>query len=626
MVQPQQTPTRHQTGRHKHRKRLWMEQLEDRRMLAVIMVDTDQDVIDDNDNLTSLREAILVANTVPGPDEIVFDFGHDGPATILLEQGELEITDALTITGDGPDLLTIDAEEQSRILNITTESGDFAIVGMTLTGGRTTGDNVDADDTTFSGGAIRSLSAGDLSVLNSVISGNAVVGSKTEGGGVYTEGHLTLNSSTVSGNSAERGGGGVHATGDVTVASSMISGNSATYKYGGGVLSEVGDVTDTGSTGSWKSVCSCGSGGGIRTTGNVMVIGSTISGNAAAGGVASGGGISGESVTVTSSTISGNSAGGYGGGISGENVTVTSSTIFGNSEGRNGCSSSRHGSGGIWSADQLTIKNAVVAGNTFDFDGSAANVSTGSGALTVQFSLIGDNTSTNLAEAPLGAPDANGNLIGGPVNGLIDPQLGPLADNGGSTFTHALLPASPALDVGDPAFAPPPIVDQRGSPRVTDGDADGVARIDMGAFEVLRGDVNGDGEVNGLDVDPFVDVLLNGPSSATADMNADGSVNGLDVDSFVTTVVGGDGQPSVPLDATSISPTTERSSSRLLPARHVHDGDDHSQLIHHRAVERVMGRRLRMHRSLQKDVVHQVMGDWQSTVERAFGDGADWTG
>ena len=52
----------------------------------------------------------------------------------------------------------------------------------------------------------------------------------------------------------------------------------------------------------------------------------------------------------------------------------------------------------------------------------------------------------------------------------------------------------------------------------------------MGAFEVLRGDVNGDGEVNGLDVDPFVDVLLNGPPSATADMNADGSVNGLDVD------------------------------------------------------------------------------------------------
>jgi pimeloyl-ACP methyl ester carboxylesterase len=53
------------------------------------------------------------------------------------------------------------------------------------------------------------------------------------------------------------------------------------------------------------------------------------------------------------------------------------------------------------------------------------------------------------------------------------------------------------------------------------------------------GDVNGDGEVNGLDVDPFVDVLLNGPYQAKADMNKDGEVNGLDVDPFVAAVVGG---------------------------------------------------------------------------------------
>jgi hypothetical protein len=52
-------------------------------------------------------------------------------------------------------------------------------------------------------------------------------------------------------------------------------------------------------------------------------------------------------------------------------------------------------------------------------------------------------------------------------------------------------------------------------------------------------DVNGDGEVNGLDVDPFVDVMLNGPYQAKADTNADGEVNGLDVDPFVAAVVGG---------------------------------------------------------------------------------------
>jgi hypothetical protein len=55
----------------------------------------------------------------------------------------------------------------------------------------------------------------------------------------------------------------------------------------------------------------------------------------------------------------------------------------------------------------------------------------------------------------------------------------------------------------------------------------------------LLGDVNLDGEVNGLDVDPFVDVLLTGPYPPEADMNEDQVVNGLDVDPFVVAVVGG---------------------------------------------------------------------------------------
>ena len=56
--------------------------------------------------------------------------------------------------------------------------------------------------------------------------------------------------------------------------------------------------------------------------------------------------------------------------------------------------------------------------------------------------------------------------------------------------------------------------------------------------EPVLGDSNLDGEVNGLDVDPFVDVLLNGPYQLEADMNEDDVVNGLDVDLFVAAVVG----------------------------------------------------------------------------------------
>jgi hypothetical protein len=64
-----------------------------------------------------------------------------------------------------------------------------------------------------------------------------------------------------------------------------------------------------------------------------------------------------------------------------------------------------------------------------------------------------------------------------------DPMLGPLQDNGGPTFTHALLPGSPAIDTGDPNFTPPPLLDQRGLgfDRVVNG------RIDIGSFEVQAG-------------------------------------------------------------------------------------------------------------------------------------------
>ena len=99
-------------------RRLHVEPLEERRLLAMITVDTELDSVDVGDGLTSLREAIAATNTMPGPDEIVFNFGHDGPATILLMQGELQITEAVTITGDGPDLLTIDGQHQSRIIKL----------------------------------------------------------------------------------------------------------------------------------------------------------------------------------------------------------------------------------------------------------------------------------------------------------------------------------------------------------------------------------------------------------------------------------------------------------------------------------------------------------------------------
>ena len=63
----------------------------------------------------------------------------------------------------------------------------------------------------------------------------------------------------------------------------------------------------------------------------------------------------------------------------------------------------------------------------------------------------------------------------------IDPLLGPLKANGGSTMTQSLLPGSPAIDAGDNSGAP--ATDQRGSPRLADGNDDGIDVIDMGGVD-----------------------------------------------------------------------------------------------------------------------------------------------
>src|SRR5205814_2506632 len=80
--------------------------------------------------------------------------------------------------------------------------------------------------------------------------------------------------------------------------------------------------------------------------------------------------------------------------------------------------------------------------------------------------------------------DNGGGFLTGPGDQTnTDPLLGPLQNNGGPTFTHALLPGSPAIEAGDPSFTPPPYYDQRGPVfwRVRND------RIDVGSFEVQQG-------------------------------------------------------------------------------------------------------------------------------------------
>ncbi len=107
--------------RHTRGRKLRFENCEDRRMLATFTVNVDYDAtapFDFTDNDVSLREAIERANNVsPGPDTINFAASLDGQ-TILLTNGEMLITESLTINGLGRDDLTIDAQGNSQIFEI----------------------------------------------------------------------------------------------------------------------------------------------------------------------------------------------------------------------------------------------------------------------------------------------------------------------------------------------------------------------------------------------------------------------------------------------------------------------------------------------------------------------------
>ena len=120
----------------------------------------------------------------------------------------------------------------------------------------------------------------------------------------------------------------------------------------------------------------------------------------------------------------------------------------------------------------LSISGSIIAGNTAAGGSPDLRPDPDSVAManSVSYSLIGDTSGSGITGAT-----GTGNLLN------VNPLLGPLADNGGPTKTHALLPGSPALDAGDPAITTG--VDQRGLPRVVDGDAVSGARIDIGAFE-----------------------------------------------------------------------------------------------------------------------------------------------
>jgi CSLREA domain-containing protein len=404
----------------------------------------------------SLREAIIAANSSAGPDTIVLPAGiyylkRPGANENAAQNGDLDVTGALTITGALSNTTIIDIEKRDRV---------FEVLGAKVTIANVTIRHGDAG--TDAGGGIRNT--GTLTLTASIVSDNS---SNNAGGGIANAGTLIVSSSIISGNitstSAASVGGGVLNSGVFTATNSLFFNNKA-QGDGGGIYNanspqsivSLKRVTISGNAADSTHIHS-GNGGGIANYGVVMVTNSILNGNTAESGGAV---VSQGALNAVGSTLSGNTAT-FGGGItSSDLLTLTNSTISGNSALENG--------GGIATIGTVDLNNVTIATNTADSDsngsGEGGGVRNINGTVNLRNTLLAGNTDRggetpecvgtltsqdyNLVLQPTGCT-----IVGSAAHNIVgqDPLLGPLQQNGGPTPTRALLQHSPAIDAGNPA-------------------------------------------------------------------------------------------------------------------------------------------------------------------------------
>ena len=557
----------------------------------------------------SLRQAVLDASAAPSADTVVFDASFNEPRTITLLTAigisPTAAADTLTITGPGPDLLTVTTSANISIFtngNVNAAGDTVSISGLKLTGanqgainnsGNLTVTNVVFESNTERG-ALVNTNLGTANVTGCLFSANT----SAFGGSLNNDGTLTVTDTTFTGNTGGNGGaisndstmsvfgctfadnraisgsatglggGAIYSnsgTNPTRIENSTFTANAETGGSGGGggISNRSGSMTVANST--FTSNTGFDGGGAISNRGSLSISSSKFSQNSASGpnaqqaGQGSGGAIltqGGGDLTITDSIITGNSSMAHGGGIYFQpNATVpplmviTNTTISGNR-----CNTDRVGAGdgggissdgsgfatisrstisgntaftapnvvggagkggGIYSLRKLNVDNCTVSGNSAESDGGGifdAYPGGGNSEVVITNSTIvfnqgarggGVYSSASVGDTPasLGNTIVAGNtagqgadvfnLFGSQGFNLIggDAKLGALADNGGPTPTHALLPGSPAIDQGKRLSDT--TTDQRGVTRPTDdpaiANADGGDGSDIGAYEIGAG-------------------------------------------------------------------------------------------------------------------------------------------
>jgi len=389
----------------------------------------------------TLRAAIASA-----ADNDVINFALSYPVTIFLTNGELLVTKSIAIAGPGATNLTISGNQGGRVFHVGT-SNNVTISGVTITDGLVTAGGVGAGiylesatltlsgctflgnratgGTTAHGGGVY-LTQSTLNVLGCTLDSNVAAGN---GGGIYNLGStLTIDKSTITGNSAVNGGGVFSGSGTVSVSNSLIYTNAATH--GGG-------VANIGTAGS-----------ATLTVNNCTLSSNTVSGASATGSQIH----NSRQLTTTSATIS--------------NSTFLSNNVAVNYAG-----------GAVYNENgaTTTIGNTIIQASSQEH--TLLNVGAGSIA-SAGYNLALDNGNGFLTQPT--------DLIN--TDPLLDIGTGP-RDNGGSTFTIALQANSPAIDKGkrNAIVSLTVPVDQRGEPRPFNdpniANAAGGDASDIGAYE-----------------------------------------------------------------------------------------------------------------------------------------------
>jgi hypothetical protein len=472
---------------------------------AVIHVSTTQDNVPG-----SLRAAITTANTNNENNTIYLPAGtyflsgtagEDANAS-----GDLDITTShkLTISGAGKPKTFIDGKGIDRVLHIL--KGTVSITGVTFQNGKSRdgGKSFNGED----GGGI--YNRDKLTLSNCRIRNNCTGGGGCErldfpddihmnygggdGGGIYNyvTGILNIDNCSINANITGSGGyisvfggaggdgAGIYNDGTLSVTNSSITGNTT------------GNSDNTMPSGS----AAPGYGGGICNYGDLNMTNSSTCNNT-----------TGSSIGNSFWSING----GGGGGIFNKGyANLKNCTVSSNTTG-DGCDFEGNGGdgGGIFNWGHLFLESCTICSNktgngSYTIEepeslvrgGNGGGIYNRGGTVNLSNTIVGNNQVALKGEGP----DACGNLnsrgynlvediayctISGILTGNItevDPMLGPLADNGGLTYTHALLPDSPAIDAGN---SPDLSEDQRGYPRPVDipGIANAGNGADIGAYE-----------------------------------------------------------------------------------------------------------------------------------------------